>query len=67
MPDLIVLEHQPELAFACSTIVADSGDVFRAFPRQRLNQVIREARASKPPNMICAPSGISATAASRLA
>src|SRR5216684_6155102 len=47
MPDLIVLEHQPELAFACSTIVADGGNVFRAFPRQRLNQIIREARAAE--------------------
>src|SRR5258708_39052439 len=47
MPDLIILEHQPKLAFACPAIVADGGDVFRAFPRQRLNQIIREARAAE--------------------
>src|SRR5260370_38374251 len=45
--DLIVLEHQPKLAFARSAIVADGGDVLRAFPRQRLNQVIRKARAAE--------------------
>src|SRR5713226_8113286 len=49
MLDLIVLEHQPELAFARPAIVADGGDVFRAFPRQRLNQVIGETRASESP------------------
>src|SRR5258708_12739718 len=47
MPDLIILEHQPKLAFACPAIVADGGDVFRAFPRQRLNQIIRKARAAE--------------------
>src|SRR5713226_1173628 len=45
--DLIVLEHQPKLAFARSAIVADGGDVLRAFSRQRLNQVIRKARAAE--------------------
>src|SRR6202165_5828529 len=43
--DQIVLEHQPELAFARPAVVADSGDVLRSFPRQRLNQVIWKARA----------------------
>src|SRR5260370_29091444 len=47
MPDLIILEHQPKLAFACPAIVADGSDVLGAFPRQRPNQVIREARSSK--------------------
>src|SRR5260370_13841930 len=49
MPDLIVVEHQPNLAFACPAIVTDGGNVFRAFPRQRLNQIIREARAAESP------------------
>src|SRR6266566_1771858 len=48
MFDLIVLEHQPKLAFARPAIVADGGDVLRPFPRQRLNQVIRKACASEP-------------------
>src|ERR1700687_588930 len=47
MLDLIVLEHQPKLAFARPAIVADGGDVLRPFPRQSLNQVIRKARASE--------------------
>src|ERR1700686_1627644 len=47
MFDLIVLEHQPKLAFARPAIVADGGDVPRSFPRQRLNQVIRKARAAE--------------------
>src|SRR5712692_6742903 len=47
MFDLIVLKHQPKLAFARSAIVADGGDVHRPFPGQRLNQVIRKACASE--------------------
>src|SRR5229473_4144680 len=45
--DLIVLEHQAELAFAGAAIVANGGDVFRAFPREGLNQIIWEARAAE--------------------
>src|SRR6266436_1404566 len=45
--DLIVLEHQPKLAFARAAIVADGGDVFRALPRESLNQVVRKACAAK--------------------
>src|SRR6267143_1645909 len=47
MLDLIVLEHQPKLTFARPAIVADGGDVLRSFPRQRMDQVIRKARASE--------------------
>src|SRR2546427_8974141 len=45
--NLIVLEHQAKLAFARPAIVADGGNVFRAFPRQRLDQIIWETRASE--------------------
>src|SRR6266852_6194939 len=49
MLDLIVLEHQPKLAFARPAIVADGGDVLRPSPRQRLNQVVRKARSPESP------------------
>src|SRR5438552_14392971 len=48
--DLIVLEHDSQLAVTRSAIVADSSDVLRAFPRQRLNEVIWKARASESPD-----------------
>src|SRR5213078_2295405 len=45
--DLIVLEHDSKLAIVRSAIVADGSDVLRAFPSQRLNEVVRKARASE--------------------
>src|SRR6266403_2148327 len=48
--DLIVLEHDSKLAITRPAIVADGGDVLRAFPRQRLNEVIRKARTSESPD-----------------
>src|SRR5213593_3416075 len=48
--DLIVLEHDSKLAVTRPAIVADSSDVLRAFPRQRLNEVIWKARASESPD-----------------
>src|SRR5437016_1251172 len=45
MLDLIVLEHQPKLAFARAAIITDGGNVFRSFPGQRLNEVIRKTGA----------------------
>src|SRR5207245_4321303 len=48
--DLIVLEHDSKLAIARPAIVADSSDVLRAFPRQRLNEVIWKTRASESPD-----------------
>src|SRR5438552_17528913 len=48
--DLIVLEHDSKLAVTRSAIVADGGDILRAFPRQRLNEVIGKARASESPD-----------------
>src|SRR5437588_959855 len=50
MLDLIVLEHDSKLAIARPAIVADSSDVLRAFPRQRLNEVIWKTRASESPD-----------------
>src|SRR4029077_12769772 len=46
--DLIVLEHDPKLAVVRPAIVADGGNVLRALPCQRLNEIIRKARASEP-------------------
>src|SRR5947208_4279555 len=48
--DLIVLEHDSKLAIARPAVVADGSDVLRAFPRQRLNEVIWKARASESPD-----------------
>src|SRR6266700_813819 len=45
--DLIILEHDAKFAVASPAIVADGGDVLRAFARQCLNEVIRKARASE--------------------
>src|ERR1700730_6436548 len=45
--DLIVLEHDSKLAIARPAIVADGSDVLRAFPRQRLNEIVRKTRASE--------------------
>src|SRR6266478_2396383 len=50
VPDLIVLEHDSKLAITRPAIVADGSDVLRAFPRQRLNEIIRKARASESPD-----------------
>jgi hypothetical protein len=47
MADLAVFEHQAQFAIARSAIVADGGDVFRAFPGQRLDQIIGEASAAE--------------------
>src|SRR6266403_146686 len=46
--DLIVLEHQAELAFARAAIIGDRCDVFRSLARECLNQIVRKARATKP-------------------
>src|SRR5229473_621549 len=48
--DLIVLKHNSKLAIARPAIVADGSDVLRAFPRQRLNEVIRKARTTESPD-----------------
>src|SRR6266481_5780442 len=45
VPDLIVFEHDAKLAIARPAIVADGSDAFRAFSRQRLNEVIWKTRA----------------------
>ena len=36
-----------QFAFAGAAIVADCGDIFNSFARQRLNQIVGEARAAK--------------------
>ena len=47
MADLAVLEHDAEFAFARAAIVADRGDVFHAFARKRLNQIVGKTRAAE--------------------
>src|SRR5258708_606596 len=49
MLDLIVLKHQAKLAFTRPAIVADGRKFLRPCPRQRLNQIVRKARAAKSP------------------
>src|SRR5450755_5021039 len=44
---LPVLEDQSQLAFMRPAIVADGRDISRARTRQRLNQIVRKARAAK--------------------
>src|SRR5262249_43001338 len=45
--DLVVLEHQSQLAIASPAIVGDRGDIFGPLTRQRLNQIIGEAGAAE--------------------
>src|SRR5260370_35054747 len=47
MLDLVVFEHHAQRAFARPSVCADGRDVLGALPRQRLNQVIRKARAAE--------------------
>src|SRR6266850_482048 len=47
MLDLIVFEHQAELALARAAIVADRCDAFCPFARECLNQIVRKARAAE--------------------
>src|SRR5260370_5328131 len=47
VPDLAVLEQQSQFAIACSAIVADGGDISRAFLGKRLDQVVGESCAAE--------------------
>ena len=47
MADLAIFKHDAEFAFARAAIVADGGDIFDAFARKRLNQIVGETRAAK--------------------
>jgi hypothetical protein len=57
MLDLAVLKHQSQFSIVRATIVADGSDVFRAFARHGLDQIVRKTRASEAAEHDSSPIG----------